>query len=145
MIYIASDHRGFKLKTEIIAHLTEHGVEIKDMGPYEYVEGDDYPDYVIPLAREVNKNPRNNKGIVICGNGVGVSITANRLKGIRAALSWTIEQAKASRLDDDTNVLALPANYIDENTALNIVDAWLNTEFSALPRHIRRIKKLESI
>jgi len=144
MIYIASDHGGFTLKSAAIEHLKQKGLDVKDMGPYEQVDWDDYPDYVIPLAKEIQKDIKG-KGIVICKNGVGVSITTNRFKNVRAALSWTPEHAKTSRLDDDTNVLALPALFINESTALEIVDTWLNTEFSGEPRHIRRIKKLENI
>lgn len=144
MIYIASDHGGYALKDDIIKYLKDKNIDVTDMGPNEYQEDDDYTDYVIPLAREVQKNIKN-KGIVICRNGVGVSITTNKFKNIRTTLSWNSKHAQSSKLDDDTNVLALPADYIDPKTAVEIVDTWLNTEFSALPRHIRRIKKVESI
>lgn len=144
MIYIASDHGGFNLKSQIIKYLTSKSIEIKDMGPFEYKEDDDYPDYVIPLAQEVQKDFKS-RGIVICRNGVGVSIATNKFKNIRTVLGWTPKQVESSKLDDDTNVLALPADYIEEETALQIVDMWLNTEFSGFPRHIRRIKKVESI
>jgi len=144
MIYIASDHGGFNLKNTLISYLKNKGLDIKDMGPFELVEEDDYTEYVTPLAKEIQKDLRG-KGIVICRNGVGVNIAANKFKHIRAALSWETEHIKSARLDDDINVLALPADYIDENTAKSIVDAYLNTEFSALPRHIRRIKKVENL
>lgn len=144
MIYIASDHGGFSLKGQIIKYLNSKNIDLKDLGPYEYKEDDDYPDYVIPLAKEVQKDIKS-RGIVICRNGVGVSIAANKFKNIRTVLSWSPKQAESSKLDDDTNVLALPADYIDANTALEIVNTWLNTDFSGFPRHIRRIKKVESI
>ena len=144
MIYIASDHGGFELKNKIINFLSQKGFTVNDMGPSEYNEGDDYPDFVVPLAREVVKNV-SNRGIVICKNGVGVSVSANRFKNIRATLSWNSEHARSSRLDDDSNVLALPAQYIDDATAFGIVETWLSTDFSAEPRHIRRIKKVENL
>jgi len=144
MIYIASDHGGFNLKHQIVKYLESKKIDVTDMGPYEYKEDDDYPDYVIPLAKEVQKDIKN-RGIVICRNGVGVSIATNKIKNIRTVLSWNPKQAESSKLDDDTNILALPADYIDQTTAIAIVDMWLNTEFSAFPRHIRRIKKIENI
>lgn len=144
MIYIASDHGGYELKQKILKHLVEQGREIKDLGPDRYNGEDDYPDFAIPLAEKVQENP-NNRGIVICRNGVGVSMTVNKYKDIRATLSWNPAHAKSSRLDDNTNVLALPADYVEDETAVNIVDTWLNTEFSGLPKHIRRIKKVDNI
>lgn len=86
-----------------------------------------------------------NKGIVICRNGVGVSMFANKIKGIRAGISWNPKQAKSSRNDDNTNVLALPSDYIDSKTALEIVDVWLKTKFSNDKRHLRRLAKVRSI
>jgi len=144
MIYITSDHGGYNLKTILIKHLTDKGLEIKDMGAYEYNENDDYPDYVIPFVKEMLKTP-NNKGIALCRSGDGVNITANRFKGIRSTLSWNKEHAVKSKIDDDTNVLSIPTDYITEQQAIEMVDAWLNTEFIAVPRYIRRIKKMEDI
>jgi ribose 5-phosphate isomerase B len=144
MIYIASDHGGFQLKQKIINYLMSKKIDIKDMGATEYNENDDYTDYVIPMVKEILTNPKN-KGIALCRSGDGVNITANRFKGIRSTLSWNKEHAAKSKIDDDTNVLAIPTDYIEESAAIEMVDTWLNTEFSALPRYIRRIKKMENI
>ncbi len=98
MIYIASDHGGFNLKNQIIKHLSERNIDVKDMGPYEYKEDDDYPDYVIPVAKEIQKDIKS-RGIVICRNGVGVSIATNRFKNIRTVLSWDPKQRDCGYVD----------------------------------------------
>ncbi len=144
MIYIASDHAGFKLKSELIEYLSNKGIEVEDVGAYSFNKDDDYPDFIKPLAEKV-LGKANNMGIIICKNGIGVSIAANRFKGIRAGLSFTPDHAKSGRVDDNTNVLALPADYIDTETAIKIVKIWLNTEFSFESRHIRRLQKLDKL
>jgi ribose 5-phosphate isomerase B len=143
-VFISSDHAGFKLKKIIGDYLKEKGFHVTDMGPYELNEQDDYPDFVIPLAKKVAEDIQN-KGILICKNGVGVSMTANKLKGIRAALSWNVAHAKSSRNDDDANVLALPAGYISEVEAKEITEVWLNTPFEAHDRFIRRLGKVAEV
>ncbi|NMB70149.1 RpiB/LacA/LacB family sugar-phosphate isomerase [candidate division WWE3 bacterium] len=143
MIFIASDHGGFKLKSEIIKHLQSKQVDVTDMGPSEYKQDDDYTDYVYPLAHKVAVSPIDNKGILICRNGVGVSMFANKVKGIRAALSWQPEHAASSRNDDNSNILALPADYINVETAKKIVDAWISTPFSNEIRYKRRLEKID--
>jgi len=141
-IYIASDHRGFQLKSILIEYLKQKNVTIIDMGPFELDQEDDYPDFVIPTMKKLQENEAN-KAILICGNGVGVSMLANKFENIRATLSWDAKHAKSSRNDDDTNVLALPADYVDEQAAKNIVDIWLNTDFSNAERHKRRLEKMK--
>jgi RpiB/LacA/LacB family sugar-phosphate isomerase len=143
MIYIASDHGGFELKKKIINHLLEGKKEVEDMGPQHLDPEDDYPDFVIPLTKQMENDPES-LGIVICRNGVGVSMCVNKFKHIRAALSWDPKHAASAKSDDNTNVLALPADYIGETTALEIVDTWLETRFSFAPKHIRRLKKVET-
>ena len=143
MIYITSDHGGFELKKKIINHLLEGKKEVEDMGPQHLDPEDDYPDFVIPLAKQM-KGDSESLGIVICRNGVGVSTCANRFKHIRAALSWDPKHVASAKSDDNINVLALPADYVDETAALEIVDTWLETKFSFKPRHIRRLKKVET-
>lgn len=142
MLYITSDHGGFKLKETLVAYLKTTGQEITDLGPTQLVVDDDYPLYVKQLAPKVLENP-DNLGIVICRNGVGVSICANKFKGIRCALSWTPEHAKSTKNDDNANVLALPADYIDEATAKQIITTWLETPFNPDTRFIRRIAEIE--
>ncbi|OGC76901.1 hypothetical protein A2619_02550 [candidate division WWE3 bacterium RIFOXYD1_FULL_39_9] len=140
MIYITSDHGGYKLKNEIVQILRSIDVKVEDLGPKELNEGDDYPEYTLKLIEKLKENLSDNKGIVICRNGVGVSVLANKFKGIRAALSWNPEHAVSTRNDDDSNVLALPADYIDSDTAYQTVGAWLNKDFSGDEKHIRRLE-----
>lgn len=141
MIYISSDHRGFELKKHLIEHLQEKGEPIEDVGPFSYNPSDDYPDFVAKLVEKMSDNP-DSRGIVICKNGVGVSIAANRHPRIRAALSWNKEHAISSRSDDNSNVLALPSYFISQEEAVTILDSWLDTPFAGEERHTRRITKL---
>jgi ribose 5-phosphate isomerase B len=145
MIYIASDHTGLKLKKHISDFLFLQKIEFKDLGPQELDPNDDYPDFAIDVCTKVLEDPRVNRGILICKNGVGMVITANRLHGIRATLSWNPQHAQSSRLDDDTNVLCLPAEYINERDALEIVETWLHTDFLNEDRYTRRLQKIENI
>lgn len=143
-IFIASDHRGFNLKKSIVDHLRKKAHEVVDIGPEVYEHEDDYPDYVIPLMNNVAKNDLS-LGVVICGNGVGVSMLANKNKKIRCGLAFSVDQTKSARTDDNINVLALAANYTIPNEAIKMVDAFISTTFSNAERHIRRINKVESL
>jgi RpiB/LacA/LacB family sugar-phosphate isomerase len=144
MIYITSDHAGFRLKNALVEYLRGRDVEIIDMGPNRYDESDDYPDYVIPTMKKVQEN-YNNKAIVICRNGVGVCVAANKFNNIRCGLSWDSDHVKTARADDDINVLALPADYIDEEKAKEIALVWLQTSFSKNERHERRLRKVAEL
>jgi len=144
MIYISSDHGGFALKNYLIKTFRDKGIDLEDLGPKELDTGDDYPDFAINLAKKVAEN-QENKGILICRNGVGMSVVANRFKGVRAALSWGPQHAKSSRNDDDSNILALPADYLSEIEAVNTTEAWLITPFSGEERMKRRLEKLKSL
>lgn len=144
MIYTASDHGGFELKNTLIERLRRLNIEVTDKGPFDYQEDDDYPDYIFPVMRKLQDEP-DNKAVLICRNGVGVCIAANKIKGIRAALSWNPKHAASTRTDDDTNVLCLPADYIDEDEAQKIVVTWLHTPFSGEDRHKRRINKIKMV
>lgn len=141
MIYISSDHRGFELKKYLIRHLQERGESTEDVGPLSYNPSDDYPDFVAKLVEKMSEYP-DSRGVVICKNGVGVSIAANRHPKIRAALSWNKEHAISSRSDDNSNVLALPSSFISQEEAVTILDSWLDTPFAGEERHARRITKL---
>lgn len=144
-IFISSDHRGFKLKESIKDYMSQNGYQAVDLGNLKYVEDDDYPDYASLVAKKISSDFRNSKGIVFCSSGVGVDIVANKYPNVRCALACNPDQASISRNDDDTNVLALAADYIDESQARLIVSAWLQTPFSGDERHKRRIKKIEQI
>jgi len=145
MIFIGADHRGYNLKENLKAYLKELRFEFKDLGAKELIVDDDYPDYALAVAQKVAEDPENNRGILICGSGVGVDIVANKIKGIRSALCFSIEQAQASRNDDDTNILSLPADFISEESAKEIVKMWLETPFSGLEHYARRIEKISEI
>jgi ribose-5-phosphate isomerase (EC 5.3.1.6) len=141
MIAIGNDHTGYELKMEIIKYLEQKGIEYKDFGCGK-VNTSDYPVYAKAVCRAI-QNKECDKGILICGTGIGISIAANKMKGIRAALCHDCFSAEATRLHNDANVLALGARVIGPGLAVKIVDTFLNTEFSGDERHIRRIKMLE--
>lgn len=141
MIAIGSDHGGFDLKEEIIAHLKAQGVEVKDEGCYDK-SSCDYPVYGRAVANAVASGECE-KGIVVCTTGIGISITANKVKGIRAALCTDPLMARMTRLHNNANVLALGAGIIGPNMAKEIVDTFLNTEFPQEERHQRRIDQIE--
>ena len=141
MIAIGSDHGGFDLKELVIRHLKEKGMEVKDLGCYDK-SSCDYPTYGKAVANAVADGSCE-KGIVICTTGIGISITAHKVKGIRALCADTLS-AKLTRLHNDANVLAMGAGIVGPNLALEIVDTFLNTEFSGEERHQRRIDAIES-
>lgn len=139
-IFIASDHGGYKLKETLIQFLTEKGHTVNNLGTNSE-EAVDYPDYAQNLCKELNKNP-NSYGILICGTGIGMSIAANKRKGIRAALCNETTAAKLSKEHNNANVLCLGGRIIGEELAKAIVETWLKTPFSKEERHVRRINKL---
>ena len=117
----------------------------KDLGAKELNSDDDYPDFALAVAKKVAEDPDKNRGILICSSGVGADIVANRIKGLRSALGFNEKQAQMSRNDDDTNILSLPADYISEDLAKEIVKIWLGTPFSGLEHHARRVEKIKKI
>ena len=138
-ISIASDHAGFELKQVLIAHLRGIGHEVIDLGTHG-ADSVDYPDFAHKLCKHVAKN-KNHVGILVCGSGVGMSIAANKNKGIRAALCYSVKNAKLSRLHNDANVITLGERLIKKTVALKCVESFLKTEFEG-GRHIKRIKKI---
>lgn len=144
MIFISSDHRGLELKNYLTNELTKQGVGVVDLGPYTLNPEDDYPDYAKLVAEKIQEDPEN-MGVLICANGVGMSIAANKFRGVRAALSWDPKHAQSSRTDDGANVLVLPALYTNNETALEITQTWLSTNFSGEDRHIRRLVKVTDL
>ncbi|MCM1292248.1 MAG: ribose 5-phosphate isomerase B [Bacteroides sp.] len=138
-IALCSDHAGFELKKVIIAHLEEAGYETKDFGTYSS-ESCDYPDYAHPCALAVESGEYD-LGIAMCGTGNGIAMTLNKHQGIRAALCWDVELASLARRHNDANVLVLPARFIAESKALEVVDTFLHTDFEG-GRHARRIAKI---
>ena len=142
-IAIGCDHGALALKEAAIAHLEKKGFEVKDFGTYS-LDSCDYPDFAAPAAQAVASGECD-KGIVLCTTGIGVSITANKVKGIRCALLSDVMSARMTREHNDTNMMAIGAGVVGQMLALEIMDTWLDTEFSNEPRHQRRIDKMMSL
>jgi ribose 5-phosphate isomerase B len=142
-IFIGADHRGFEMKNKLIEYLQEKNIRVQDLGNYEYDLLDDNPDYAQKVAEAVLQNPAEFFGIVICGSGVGMSIAANRSKGIRCALGFAVNQVKHARENDHINVLSLPADMIDLDQAKLLVDTFLSTHPKMEEKYLRRNKKLD--
>ena len=138
-IVIGSDHAGFKLKEAVKKFLIDSGNEVKDYGCYSE-ERADYPDFAHPVANDV-ENKKADLGVLICGSGNGINMTANKHKGIRSALCWNKEIAELARLHNDANIIALPARYISETEAKDAVSVFIKTAFEG-GRHTERVKKI---
>ena len=142
-IAIACDHGALDLKNVMAAHLEKKGFEVKDFGTYT-LDSCDYPDFAAPAAKAVAAGECD-KGIVLCTTGIGVSITANKVKGIRCALLSDVMSARMAREHNDTNMMAIGAGVVGQMLALEIADTWLGTEFSGEARHQRRIDKVMAL
>ena len=142
-IAIGCDHGALNLKNKLVAHLETKGYEVADFGTYTNASCD-YPEFAAAAAKAVASGECE-KGIVLCTTGIGVSISANKIDGIRCALLSDVWSAKMTRLHNDTNMMALGAGVVGENLALEIADTWLNTEFSGEARHQRRIDKVMAL
>ena len=140
-LHIGSDHAGLELKTELIAHLVNSGHDVTDHGPYEYDALDDYPVFCIPAAVAAAKDPTS-LGIVLGGSGNGEQMAANKVKGIRAALAWSVETAKLARDHNNANVIAVGGRMHEISFVKEIIDTFIAAPFSNDERHIRRIKKI---
>ena len=138
-IAIGSDHAGYELKEKVKEHLTLNNIEVEDFGPFSEDRAD-YPDYAHPVAKAV-ENKKADLGVLICGSGNGINMTANKHQGIRSALCWQEDIAEMARLHNDANIITLPARYISEKTALACVDIFLKTDFEG-GRHAARVEKI---
>ena len=153
-IFVGTDHAGYVLKDKLVSSLKGAGYEVVDKGAYKYDEEDDYPDFVIPVAEEVSKDPKNAKGIILGGTGEGEAIAANRFPNIRAVVSYGNAKPIVddesniiirSRQHNNSNILSLGARYFTEESIMEAVNLWLNTPFSEDERHIRRLAKIDKI
>jgi ribose 5-phosphate isomerase B len=142
-IAIGCDHGALNLKNKMVSHLEAKGYEVKDFGTYTNASCD-YPEFAAAAAKAVASGECE-KGIVLCTTGIGVSISANKVDGIRCALLSDVWSAKMTRLHNDTNMMAIGAGVVGENLALEIADTWLTTEFSGDERHQRRIDKVMAL
>jgi ribose 5-phosphate isomerase B len=143
-VYLGADHRGYELKNAIREHLQHREVVVEDRGSLTLEQNDDYPKYAYSVATDVLGDD-DGRGILVCGSGVGMSIAANRVRGIRAGLVWSPAEVRAARHDDDINVLVLPSDMIDTDTALKLVDDFIDTKFSGEERHRRRLEQIEEL
>jgi len=145
-IYLGTDHAGFDLKEHVKKHLLKLGMEVEDLGAHKLNPKDDYPDFIIPVAKKVAQNPTS-RGIVFGASGQGEAIAANKIKGIRAALYYggDMEIVRLSRTHNNANILSLGARFLAKEEAIKAINMWLKTDFTNEPRHIRRIKKIGKI
>jgi ribose 5-phosphate isomerase B len=142
-VFLGADHRGFWLKEKIKKFLKKEKIPFEDLGNFHFDPKDDYPDFAEKVAKKVARE--RGRGILICGSGEGMAIVANKIKGIRAATVLKPQQAKLLREKNDINILALSADWMRKNLAEKIVKTFLETKFSKLKRHQRRIKKITKI
>jgi len=143
-IGIATDHGGYSLKEELVAKLNEAGHSIEDFGAHALNKDDDYPDFVVPLARAVVAG-KVARGIAICGSGVGASVCANKIKGVRACLIHDHFSAVQGVEDDHMNILCMGGRTVGPEVAWDLVKSFLEAEFSHAPRHLRRLGKVEAL
>lgn len=143
IVFLASDHAGFKLKEKIKSHLSKNQIIFQDLGPFKLNKKDDYPDFIIPAAKKVIKI-KNSVGIVLGGSGQGEAITANKVKGIRAVVYYGGNKKilTLSKEHNNANVLSLGARFLSEKESVQAVDLWLKTPFSDERRHRRRLQKI---
>jgi ribose 5-phosphate isomerase B len=139
-VILASDHAGLRLKEKVKKYLARKKIEYEDLGTNSF-KSVDYPDYALKVAEKVAKN-KNTRGILVCGTGTGMTIAANKVKGIRAVAAYDAYSAKMSRIDNDTNVLGLRGRFFPLEKIKKIITVWLDTPFSGEKRHKRRIKKI---
>ena len=142
-LHIGSDHAGLEFKNELITHLVMNGHDVTDHGPYEYDALDDYPDFCIPCAEAVAKDSTS-VGIVLGGSGNGEQISANKVKGIRAALVWSLETAKLAREHNNANVISVGQRQHTAQEVKDFIDLFLATKFPGDERHVRRIQKVSN-
>ncbi len=144
-IYIGADHRGFNLKERLKQLLKDEAYDVVDAGAASFVPDDDYPDYAGAVAKKVSEAPLDARGIVLCGSGFGADIVANKFPGVRSALAMSPDHAYQARHDDDANVLALAADFIDEAAAVKTVKVFLTTPFAKDGKYARRLEKINGI
>jgi ribose 5-phosphate isomerase B len=145
-IFLGADHGGFDLKMAVYEHLVHQGYDVEDVGAKTLQADDDFPQYAFTAVTKVLGEESEGRGILMCGSGQGMAIAANRVRGIRAAVIWSVEGAMETRRDNDSNVLCLASRMTDTETNLDIVDAWLKTDFNQKdPKYLRRNEEVEEL
>lgn len=142
IVYIGADYKGYEKKALLIPYLLKLGLDVVDEGAHAKVEGDDFNDPAVNVAKAVRENP-GNAGVLICDSAHGVTIQANRFKGIRAAHCDSVESAKLAREHDNANVLCLSAHFLNDEEMQKVIKAFLSTRFKPLERRVRRITRLD--
>jgi len=145
LIYLGADHRGFNLKERIKSSLHDQGYEYFDAGNAKYDEHDDYPDFAAKVAGKVSIEPERDRGILICGSGVGMDVVANKYRDVRSAVALSADQVFDARHDDNVNILSLAADFMTEEDAFKIVKVFLETPFAGEERFKRRVEKISEI
>ena len=141
-IFVGADYRGLERKNQLVSFLLKSGYQVEDLGDFEYIEGSDFNDCAINVAKAVRENP-GSFGVLICDSAHGVTMQANRFKGVRAANCASLDSAKLAREHDDANILTMSAHFVDENLMKEIAKTFLNTKFESLERRVRRINRLD--
>ena len=146
-IFLGADHAGFELKEHVKKYLQKSGMKVEDKGAHKFSPQDDYPDFIVPVAKKVAEDPINSRGIIFGSSGQGEAIAANKIKNVRAALYYggDIKIVKLSRTHNNSNILSLGARVLAKEEAVKAVKLWLETDFSNEPRHVRRIKKINKV
>lgn len=146
IIYIGSDHNGFHLKKSVKDYLITNHFNVVDDGDVKLDPLDDFPVFASKVVNSIlSSDEKEPMGILICGSGQGMSMAANRYKGIRACIAWDVESARASRNDDNSNIICIPARVLKDDLTLTIITTWLTTPFADSPRFNRRIKELDEL
>jgi ribose 5-phosphate isomerase B len=144
-IFLSADHGGYDLKRAVYEHLIHQGYNVEDLGAKTLDAEDDFPQYAFDVTAKILGEEGEARGILICGSGQGMAMAANRVGGIRAAVIWSVEGAMETRRDNDSNILCLAQRMTDTETNLDIVDAWLKTDFQKDPKYQRRIDQIEEL
>jgi len=144
MIYLGADHRGYNLKKDLKKFLEQEKIKFQDLGNLEYDEEDDYPDFAKKVAEKIFSNSKKDKGILICGTGIGMSIVANKFKQVRAGLCLSGYMAKRAVEEDDINILCLAADITDTGTSEKIIKEWLKAKFKNEEPYKRRLNKIDA-
>jgi ribose 5-phosphate isomerase B len=145
-IFVGADHNGLRLKRNLMEYLIRAGYDVQDDGNDDLDPNDDFPFFAKKVVTDILASGElDSRGILICGSGQGMNMAANRFRGIRSCLGYDRESVRSARNDDDSNILCLPARVLEKDEAKIIVETWINTQFAAAPRFIRRIKELDDL
>jgi ribose 5-phosphate isomerase B len=145
MIYLAADHNGYEMKEKIKEYLTQKGIDFEDMGPYAHDKDDDYPDFAYLAAKKVAQNPQHNRGILLCGSGVGMALVANKVTGVYCAQVWNRKMARGAREHNGINTISFGVDYTDQDEIFASIEEFLSSPAKTAERHLRRFKKVQEV